>query len=278
MYSREAENAGKVTPRAVRFADDPPATTTVQTGTDEGSQAIDDLCRAIKPSLRSDHDANIVRIGYLESKTRSRLLLNLDPENQVLLQDYKMESIEAFVKATPRRDARLKLGCDLALAILSLGTSSWIPATWTAKDLFLIRDPAVPILRPYFSHASLRDSLNGNEPRSTATQTRASLFALGVLLLELTFRDQLENQPFRAALMGADMKPTAATDLATALMWQQKVEEELGHDLADAIKRCLVCMFEQATTPDLGNSTFVRAVWQQVVKPIETFLSAWNRT
>jgi hypothetical protein len=204
-------------------------------------------------------------------------MLNLDPADQIPLQGYRIESLEAFVKATPRRDARLKVGCDLVLAILSLGTSSWIPATWTAKDLFLVRDPGVPLPKPYFNHASLRVTLSKKEPRSTAKQTRDSLFALGVLLLELIFRDQLENQPFRAALMGADKRPNAATDLATALMWQQRVEEELGHDLADAVKRCLVCMFEQAATPDLGNSGFVQAVWQQVVIPIESFISAWNR-
>ncbi|KAG6358600.1 hypothetical protein INS49_012118 [Diaporthe citri] len=239
--------------------------------------AIDDLCQAIKPPVRPSDDTNTSKLGYLESRARNRILLELDPENQIPLQDYEINSLESFLKATPRRDARLKVGRDLALAILSLGASSWTPATWTAKDLFLVRDPEVPVPQPYFRHASLRDSLESNDPRSTSTQTRASLFAIGVLLLELVFRDQLENQSFRAALMGADMMPTAATDLATALMWQQKVEEELGYDLADAIKRCLVCMFEQATTLDLGNSSFVQAVWQQVVRPIDSFLTAWNR-
>lgn len=60
-------------------------------------------------------------------------------------------------------------------------------------------------------------------------------------------------------------------------MWQRKVEEELDYEFSDAIKRCLVCMFEQATTPDMGNSNFVQAAWQQVVKPIDSFLAAGNR-
>lgn len=261
----------------MRFVDDAPTAPSAHSSADGSSAAIDDLCRAIKPALAPNDDANASKLGYLESRARSKLLLNLDPENQVSLQNYEIDSLESFLKATPRRDARLKVGRDLALAILSLGNSSWVPTTWTSKDLFLVRDPACLIPQPYFSHASLRDSLSNDEPRLTATQTRGSLFALGVLLMELTFRDQLENQPFRAALLGADMKPTAATDLATALMWQQKVEEELGYELADAIKRCLVCIFEQATTPDLSNSSFVQAVWQQVIRPIDSFLSAWNR-
>lgn len=262
----------------MRFADSPSNESTEHAGPDEFTSAIKDLCRAIKPPVRPTDNVNTSKLGYLESRVRSRLHLNLDPENQIPLQGYEINSLESFLKATPRRDARLKVGRDLTLAILSLGASSWTPASWTAKDLFLVRDPAVPFPQPYFRHASLRDSLGSNESRSAATQTRASLFALGVLLLELVFRDQLENQPFRAGLMGADMKLTAATDLATALMWQQKVEEELGYDLADAIKRCLVCMFEQAATPDLGNSGFVQAVWQQVVRPIDSFLTAWNRS
>ncbi|KAJ0120192.1 hypothetical protein J7T55_001048 [Diaporthe amygdali] len=252
----EAENMGKASPPTVRFADDSPNEPTAEYSIDEGSTVIYDLCRTINPTTQSIDN----------------------PENQLPLQGYKIESFEAFVRATPRRDARLKVGRDLILAILSLGTSSWVPASWTAKDLFLIRDPTAPVPRPYFNHTSLRQSLSSNESRSTAKQTRDSLFSLGVLLLELVFRDQLENQHFRAGLMGPNSKPTAVTDLATALLWQQKVEEELGHDLADSIKRCLVCMFEQAATPDLGNSGFVQAVWQQVVRPIESFISAWNRS
>lgn len=279
MYTREeAENMGKASPPTVRFADDSPNEPTAEYSIDEGSTVIYDLCRTINPTTQSIDSINISNLGYLECKSRIRLLLNLDPENQLPLQGYKIESFEAFVRATPRRDARLKVGRDLVLAILSLGTSSWVPASWTAKDLFLIRDPTAPVPMPYFNHTSLRQSLSSNESRSTAKQTRDSLFSLGVLLLELVFRDQLENQQFRAGLMGPNSKPTAVTDLATALLWQQKVEEELGHDLADSIKRCLVCMFEQAATPDLGNSGFVQAVWQQVVRPIESFISAWNRS
>lgn len=116
-------------------------------------------------------DANTSKLGYLESRARSRLQLKLDPENQIPLQDYAIDSLESFLKATPRRDARLKVGRDLTLAILSLGASSWTPATWTAKDLFLVRDPTVPIPQPYFRHASLRESLGSNEPRSAAVQT-----------------------------------------------------------------------------------------------------------
>lgn len=271
------KNAAKPTCRTVRFHEDPSSESIPHASTGEFATAIQDLCQAIRPPVRPTDDANTSKLGYLESRAKSRLLLNLDPENQIPLQDYEINTLESFLSATPRRDARLKVGRDLILAILGLGASSWTPATWTAKDLLFVRDPAVPIPQPYFRHASLRHSLRRSDPRSAAAQTRASLFALGVLLLELVFRDHLENQPFRAALMGADMKPTAATDLATALIWQQKVEEELGYDLADAIKRCLVCMFEQATTPDLGNSGFVQAVWQQVVRPIDSFLSAWNR-
>lgn len=270
-------DAGTAPRPTVRFADDSSTEAAAQACYDEDTKAIHNLCQTIKPSIRATDVASAFKLGYLESRARTKILLNLDPEDQVPLQSFETESLEIFVKDTARRDARLKVGRDLVLSILGLGTSCWTPATWTAKDVFLVRDPAAPIPQPYFRHACLRDSLCSKKPRSPAIQTRESLFALGVLLLELVFRDQLENQPFRAALMGADMKPTAATDLATALLWQQKVEEELGHELADAIKRCLVCMFDQAATPDLGNPSFVQAVWQQVVRPIESFLSAWNR-
>lgn len=76
--------------------------------------------------------------------------------------------------------------------------------------------------------------------------------------------------------MGVAGHSNEAIKLATALMWQRKVEEDLGYQVARAIQRCLTCLFEGVSTYDLSNSGFVSAVWNQVITPMELFLSAWN--
>ncbi|RYP78485.1 hypothetical protein DL771_000438 [Monosporascus sp. 5C6A] len=167
-------------------------------------------------------------LGYLEVDQRPRVLLHLDPHEQVELRSYKMESFEAFLESTPRRDARLRIGLTMVLNILSLGK---------------------------------------------ANHARNSLFTIGVLLLELLFRDTLERQSFRAEYLHSG-QINEYTDLCAALRWQKRAEEEFGDVLADAIRKCIVCAFDPE--PDLGSGPFLKAVWLNVVRPIEDFLSAWS--
>lgn len=231
---------------------------------------IHDLCLAIRQKAKEPC------LGYLESNMQNKLVLNLDPTDQDLFPYFSFETFEAFLSSTPRRDTRIKVGHTLALVVVSLGGSSWIPESWSKSDVFLLQDPSIPVPQPYLSHSSLRKTLVSYGSVPSGKKARQTLFALGVLLLELLFRENLENQPFRVGLMGKDGKPNETTDLATALLWQQRVEEEFGDELAEAIKRCLVCMFDMAPSPDLSNAAFLRAVWQQVLLPIEKFLLAWR--
>lgn len=238
------------------------------------SMAILDLCSVITSGLR--HISPDPNLGYLESRSRPSLCLSLDPQDQVPLQRYKIQSFEDFINTTPRRDHRLRVGCAVVMTILNLGATNWVPTSWSAKDLFLVQDPTSDIPHPYFYHASLRSTLAEIQRKTTNTHTRKAFLALGVLLLELIHGDKLEHHPYRAALMGPDDRPNQVTDLATALLWQQDVEDELGDVLANAVKRCLVCMFDGVLVPDLNSTDFVRAAWQQVVDPIEKLLLAWN--
>ena len=233
--------------------------------------AINNLCITIRQEY---HDACL---GYLESSLQDRLMLSLDPADQRQSPCFNFETFESFLSSTPSRDTRIKVGYNLALVIINLGGSSWIPQLWNKTDVLLVRYPGSSMPQPYLNHSSLRQTLAISEEVPAAKKARLALFALGVLLLELLFRETIENQPFRIGLMGKDGKPNETTDLATALFWQQRVEEEFGDELADAIKRCLVCMFDMAPAPDLSNAAFLQAVWQQVILPVEKFLSAWSK-
>ncbi|KAM0479356.1 hypothetical protein ACHAP7_005667 [Fusarium lateritium] len=270
--SQEAALQTKAPTKAVRFAAaDPESDTLFTTAPEANFSIIRDLCSYLSggPCRTS--------VGYLQATTSTRLYLNLDPTDQTRIQQHKIETIEAFLKATPSRVTRIKVGFDLALVILMLGGSGWVPQTWNKTDLFLVRDAGNPAPQPFLNLHSLRQTLAVAQEGSAAKKARSILFSLGVLLLELVFREELENQPFRAKLMGSDGAPNEETDFATALLWQQRVEEEFGDELADAIKRCLICIFDMAPSPDLNNSVFIQAIWQQVLLPVDKFLSAWSR-
>lgn len=130
-----------------------------------------------------------------------------------------------------------------------------------------MRDPSNPTQHPYLSHDPLRQILAVGQEGSAAKKAHSTLFPLGVLLLELVFREKLESQPFRAKLMGSDGAPNKETDFVTTVLWQPRVEEEFEDELADAIKRCLICMFDLAPWLDLNSSAFIQAIWQQVLLP-----------
>lgn len=214
-------------------------------------------------------------LGVLTA-SQGGLMLTHDPQDQRALQSLEFVRIDTFIQTTPRRDIRLRVGCALVLAVLNLGATSWVPTSWTAEDVFLVRVPTSAVPQPYFNHASLRNTLKGPQSYSPFEQTRKTLFGLGVVLLKLISGDEWKKHGFGTASMGVAGHSNEAIKLATALMWQRKVEEDLGYQVARAIQRCLTCLFEGVSTYDLSNSGFVSAVWNQVITPMELFLSAWN--
>lgn len=257
----------------MRFLDEDESKDKSETLSDKShadAAVIHDLCLAIRQKTKEPC------LGYLESNMQSKLALNLDPTDQDLFPYLKLETFEAFLSSTRRRDTRIKVGHSLALVVVSLGGSSWVPESWSKSDVFLFQDPSTPVPQPYLSHPSLRKTLVPCGSVPTRTKAQRALFSLGVLLLELLFGEKLENQPFRVDHMGKDGKPNETTDLFTALHWQKRVEEGFGDELAEAIMRCLVCIFETESSPNLSDTAFLRAVWQQVLLPVEKFLSAWR--
>jgi hypothetical protein len=88
-----------------------------------------------------------------------------------------------------------------------------------------------------------------------------------VLLLEQLFGETLEQQPFRAGLIGPGGVLNDVTDLCTALQWYKRVEAEFGCGLSDAIHRCLTGAFELPL--DLRRPELVGAIWRDVARPLE---------
>ncbi|KAI3319727.1 hypothetical protein HD806DRAFT_525384 [Xylariaceae sp. AK1471] len=253
------------TRRRVKFAEEHTSTSTLSSNL--STRQIDNVCEIAGRSTLQNYDAS-EEIGL---DTRISLHVERQDEGQPLHQ----ATVEEFILATPRRDKRMQIALAMLRSILCLGPSPWVPLSWDKSHLILIgKESSDP--RPYFFKSSLlSNQLSTGILAPQADKTRASLFAIGVLLLELLFRETFEKQPFRAQFLDDKGQANEVTDLCAALQWHRRVGEECGYELSDAIRRCIVCAFD--ASPNLGDPSFIEAVWYGVVKPLENFLAAWNR-
>lgn len=184
-------------------------------------------------------------------------------------------TLESILAETQRRDKRLQIGLMITSVILSFGATPLIPDDWDKNNVILWKT-GTPQHQPHIRHDSFLKTISSPDKRANpGDKAQKSLFALGVLLLELLFGEKLDQQPFRKAFLGEGGLPNEYTDLCTAMSWQKKAENEFGYVLGDAIRRCIMCSFEPPL--DLGKAVFVSAIWRNVAQPLEEFLTAWNR-
>lgn len=235
---------------------------------DAHGEEIDNMCSLARGEVERPFT------GFLSAGHETRVLLQLSAAPVCSPENFKVESLEQYLDSTPQRSQRLQLGLQLVQTVLTLGVTPWVPEKCTRMEVLLIRnlDSADPA--PYISHESVRNTFKGKQRVERSAQARATLFTIGVLLLELLFRKTLESLPLRTEFHGRVGVADYTADLCTAIQWQKQVEAEFGDRIADAIRRCVLCAFEPQ--PDLGDSAFIRAVCTNVVEPLEEFLLAWN--
>ncbi|KAJ4205895.1 hypothetical protein NW759_014372 [Fusarium solani] len=242
------------------------------TVSDAHGEEIDSMCSLARGDVERPFT------GFLRAGHETRIVLQLgaapvrDPRH--FIQNFRVESLESYLDATPQRNRRLQVGLQLVQTVLMLGVTPWVPEKCTRMEVLLIRDLDSTDPTPYISHESVRNTFKGKQRVERSAQARASLFTIGVLLLELLFRKTLESLPSRTQYLGRVGVADYTADLCTAIQWQKQVEAEFGDRIADAIRRCVLCAFEPQ--PDLSDSTFIRAVFTNVVEPLEEFLLAWN--
>ncbi|VUC31852.1 unnamed protein product, partial [Clonostachys rosea] len=227
-----------------------------------------DLCSMI----RTHSSTNIPQ--FWDAGKDKRVLFTMGSHVGAQGQEDQIASLEEFLRSTSRRDHRVEQALGVLVTILSLGPLPLVPTGWDKSRIFL-RSSQLKTAEPYLSHSSLKLAVNGDKnSRRPDELAKTYMFAIGVLLLELLFRETLERQPFRAQFLGPTGEPNEYTDFCTAMQWQKRVMEECGTGLADAIYRCIVCSFDGPL--DLSSPSFVNSVWHGVGRPVEEFLKAWD--
>ncbi|KAM0801424.1 hypothetical protein BDR22DRAFT_847382 [Usnea florida] len=181
------------------------------------------------------------------------------------------------------RHRRFEMAVNIASALLQIHRSPWLSGRWSKRHfLFLADGEKVYSDYPYLSQMFM---LNGKDPLTKdyslepspsvlEEDARDSLFAVGVIILELIFGHNIEDCSFRHSYYGSDNLPNDQTDISTARKWSQKVLGECGVEIADVVRRCLDCSF--GPRPNLRNKRFKEAVYEGVIRPLADHLKIWK--
>jgi hypothetical protein len=235
------------------------------------NSAITDICSFIQTAPQDDKF-----LGTIEASHHD-INLYLEPRSQRRLLDAQDEPLETFWISTKNASTRLAIGLSMAVTLLTLGTSAWIPQNWTHNDVFLLRcgkdkSDRGSIFGPYFNHSCLLSTLC-KDPSSAESHAEMALFALGVLLLELYYQQPLDKSPYwDTHCLGGQQDEF--TIKAAAYDWYEELamDPALEEGLAEPIRRCIGIKF--STTADLGNSEFLRDVIETVLQPLEEFIDS----
>ena len=100
-----------------------------------------------------------------------------------------------------------------------------------------------------------------------------SMFALGIVLIELWFGETFEDLRETIGL-GPRGKVNAITDFATARRLSEAIYRDAGEWCGDAVRRCIYCDFNQRYS-SLDAETLKEAVHRGVVLPLESHLSSF---
>ena len=249
------------------------------------SQRIADLCMSLQSLTGSDLGVMVDEFdrqySFLRPEKTHTCKIASDNATLVplpkLLNAYHKQDIDIS------RNGRFKMAAHIASALLQVQISPWIPSRWTKdKFLFLADSQSVCSDYPYISQAfepgvtrpPTTDDCLGSTPSISEEDTRAMLFTVGVIILELIFGHNIEDCRFRRHYYGPNQQPNDQTDISTARKWSQKVLGECGVEIDDVVRRCLDCSF--GPRPNLQDTRFREAVYEGVISPLIEYLRVWQ--
>ncbi|KAK0726731.1 hypothetical protein B0T26DRAFT_691523 [Lasiosphaeria miniovina] len=194
------------------------------------------------------------------------------------------------------RQRRFEIAAHIASALLQTHSSPWLPTTWSKERFMFLADAtnslalcsSHPFVAQDFSltptdvdaiedenNLHLLHTLASCNPLQQAAEesTRACLFTMGVMILELIFGHNIEDCTFRKDYYGKDNKPNDQTDISTARKWAKKVLGESGANISDVVRRCLDCSF--GPRPSFADVRFRESVYEGVIKPLAAYSRVW---
>lgn len=189
------------------------------------------------------------------------------------------------MKINISRQGRFEIAKHIASALLQTHLSPWLSPKWTKNDFFFFVDMESYSISTIYPSVCREfptgpdTTIQGDTDYDAAAQqgneeeTRARLFTLGVMILELMFGHPIEACQFRREYLGADGRPNDQTDISTARRWSRGVLGESGPDVSDVVRRCLDCSF--GPQPSFADGRFREAVYAGVILPLTNYTKLW---
>ena len=235
------------------------------------SERIESLCRAMLDPL------NLPYLGIIvdDHEKQHRILITKASHRTDTLRTVSLKSLLA--QDLPKKKDRLILGVKLTSSLLQLHNTSWLAESWGSPDvLFMTKDDNPLLEKPWLSKHFPSPSCTILPRQSTgqplcAEVRNQSMFALGIVLIELWFGKTLENLRETKDL-GPRGEVNAITEFATARRLSEAIYSDAGEWYGDAVRRCIYCDFNQRYN-SLDTETLKEAVHRGVVLPLESHLS-----
>lgn len=260
----------------------------------ESTMPIDDLCRAIQ--IRGQEAC----LGYLNDGRGSYHVFHINSSfsftsaeigrvvslgdilnhNGHKAKEPGHQSGSAHVPVAPKlsRRTRMSIALTLAYAILELYPTPWLPKIFCKMHVYFFQrsDGDIMVENPFLLCEALSAKDDCRPQPSPPPPPReddhiGALLALGIMIMELWFGQTIESLSFWRDHCDDKGQEKTFTSLTAALQWQEQTKDEAGITLHQITHRCIRGNFG-VTSMNLDDMNCVRAVYDQVVKPLEGLL------
>ena len=177
---------------------------------------------------------------------------------------------------------RYSLSLILASTVLQLSKTPWLSDSWDLSDIHMLnsKDGIFVATEAYVSRKfAIKSSLNNNtKSKSRWFLQNETVFALGVLLIELSFGQPLHTYKTLADVDGQG-NDDVLTEYKIAIRLVKELEDREVPNYSEAAQRCIYFNFD-TTNPDLENQHFQEQFQRGVVTPLQELydFSFRNRT
>nr|POF20020.1 hypothetical protein CFP56_52269 [Quercus suber] len=239
-------------------------------------EEIHDLCLSFE-RLRAMQCGKC--LGYLVDATMDRHALYWPEKPLIDKKSLPVMSL-ADVLTTSKPNAHLsggdtrRLAAALAFGMLRLHDTPWLTKEWNHADItFFEKDGTLLTEHPFIStdvqaQSALQQQPSPAQTRSNPMIRNETVFALGILLIELCMETSFYELQKSAGDLNPDGSKHVASDVVTANRMLDKVYAKFGARYGDAVRRCILCEFDQRQT-SLEDEAFRRAVYDNVVTVLD---------
>ncbi|KAK2761692.1 hypothetical protein FQN54_001520 [Arachnomyces sp. PD_36] len=269
--------------KSVRFQDEVKVAVSKALDKQPDLGPINSLCRTIQKLQQSQREQCL---GFLiDEITRQKHGIFLPKKPFIDKEKWSIVSLQDLIPQQPSiqrrftRGDKLRLAVILASSVLQLHETPWMEESWRKEDIKFIHTTdgplyGQPVVARSFSVKRTPKRQNIRDPGTYCAIRNPTLFALGVLLIELCLGKPIEElkRPDEKVSGGIS---NPALDWVAADRLVEDVYDEGGSRYGDAVRRCIRCDFDQRGT-SLEDEGFQRAVYEGVVLLLEDDLKQFH--